>query len=680
MPLIPDSTATSPTRGRNPLVASTSVPPEDETHSAGWPPPADRRSPDETGTGAVDPWAQSAPELLPLDDEDPTPAAVIAAAHSAAPPDDEQPTAPLAGYAPSSVEPQSGTLAGFAGPRAEPPTRPVAAYQPARAEPPTLPPAHHVQQAAADATFVPPPAPMPPTGHAAAGLPGGRPAPGAWPASAVPGGYPVSTAPAGYPAAAPPTAYPAGMPGGAPPVSGMPGYPVSGIPGYPPHPASGVPGGHPVAWPQVGPPPSRRRWGRVLAFVVVVLVVVCLVAGGLAVLAFPWLKDRISGTGPTGAPSPGPNAPFTARQAWIKDRIGAALTEQHRALLAGDEAGYLSVVDPAAPQVLDGIRTQFRSLRAMRVAGWTDEPSNPTPVAADGGEQWSTELRGTPCFVTPTCAKAGARAQTRWRIRDGRAWLVEWQPVSAQPSPHPWQVAELAADAGERTVVATTPDFAGKLPKLLAEAEKAAKVADRFARAGAAPSRYVVYYAGPAEWRRWFTWNPGDTVSGVALRVSVERWELMLYDDNITPEVLGGVLRHELTHASSLAGPFKDGDTMWWLHEGLAEYALMDGARVRDYLRMPAIRQFVADGWNGDVEFRDPPKGTRGWLVSARYGMSALAVRHMADRFGEARLVEFFHRVVHDGVTVPVAARETLGVEWAALERDCADFIRDSVG
>lgn len=663
MPLIPDSTATSSTRDRNPLVASTSVPPEDETHSAGWPPPADRRSPDETGTGAVDPWAQSAPDLLPLDEEDPTPAAVIAAAHSAAPPDDEQPTAPLAGYAPPQVEPPTAATATLTGLPAAAPQVPAVPYPPARPEPPTSPPAGHARQIAADTTFVPRPAPMPPPGPPVAATPGGYPA-------SAPGGY----APApGYPASGTPTGYPAS--GGGylvPPVSGIPA-------GYPPHPVSGVPGGPPVAWPQGGlPPRPRRRWGRVLALVVVVLVVVCLVAGGLAVLAFPWLKDRFAGTGPAGAPSPGPNAPFTARQAWIKDRIGAALTVQHRALLAGDEAGYLSVVDAAAPQVLDGMQTQFRSLRAMRVAGWTDEPSNPTPVAADGGEQWSTELRGTPCFVTPTCAKAGARAKTQWRIREGRAWLTEWRPVSEQPSPHPWQVAELVADAGERTVVATTPEFAAELPKLLAEAEKAAKVADRFARADAAPSRYVVYYAGSQEWRRWFTWNPGDTVSGVALRVSVERWELMLYDDNITPEVLGGVLRHELTHASSLAGPFKDSDTMWWLHEGLAEYALMDGARVRDYLRMPAIRQLVQDGWNGDVEFKDPAKGTKGWIVSARYGMSALAVRHLADRFGEARLVEFFHRVVHDGVTVPVAARETLGVEWAALERDCADFIRDS--
>ncbi|WP_144121657.1 hypothetical protein [Catellatospora sichuanensis] len=639
------------------------MPPEDETHSAGWPPPADRRSPDETGTGAVDPWARSAPELLPLDEEDPTPAAVIAAAHSAAPPDDEQPTAPLAGYAP---------------PQVEPPTLPLAAYAPP-----------------AEVTFVQPATPMPPVSSVPGGYPppgssapGGYPVsatPGGYPVSATPGGYPVSATPGGYPVSATPGGYPvSGMPGGghqARPVSGMPGYPVSGIPGgYPPFPASGVPGGHPAGWPQGGPPPRpRRRWGRLLAIVAVVVLVFCLVAGGLAVLAFPWLKNRLDGAAPTGAPSPGPNAPFAARQAWIKDRIGAALTEQHRALLAGDEAAYLSVVDTAAPQVLDGMRTQFRSLRAMRVAQWSDEPSNPTPVAAEGGEQWSTELRGTPCFVTPTCAKAGARAQTRWRIRDGRAWLIEWRPVAAQPSPHPWQVAELVADAGERTVVATTPDYAGELPTLLAEAEKAARVADRFARAGAVPARYVVYYAGSDEWRRWFTWNPGDTVSGVALRVSVERWELMLYDDNITPEVLGGVLRHELTHASSLAGPFKDSDSMWWLHEGLAEYALMDGARVRDYLRMPAIRQLVEDGWNGDVEFTDPPKGTKGWIVSARYGMSALAVRHLADRFGEDRLVEFFHRVVHDGVTVPVAARETLGVEWAVLERECADFIRHSV-
>ncbi|WP_155373984.1 hypothetical protein [Catellatospora vulcania] len=633
------------------------MPPEDETPSAGWPPPADRRSPDETGTGAVDPWAQSAPDLLPLDDEDPTPAAVIAAAYSAAPPDDEQPTAPLAGYAPSPVEPPTAPLAGLPG---------------TRTEPPTLPPAGYARQAA-DTTFVPPPTPMPPSGPPPAGpppaghpvsaapgpwptsalpagAPGGHPvsaAPGPWPTSALPGGHPVSAAPAGYPASAVPGGYPA---------AAQPGYPVSGVPGgYPAYPASGVPGGYQVAWPQVGPPPRPRRRWRLVVLVAVVLVVVCLVAGGLAVVTFPWFKDK------------------------VKDRIGAALTEQHRALLAGDEAAYLSVIDPEAKPVLDGMRRQFRSLRAMRVAGWSDAPSNPVPVGAEDGDLWSTELHGTPCFVTPTCATAGAQAQTRWRIRAGRAWLVEWLPVATRPSPHPWQVSELVADAGERTVVATTPQFAGELPTLLAEAEKAALVADRFARAGAAPSRYVVYYAGRAEWQRWFTWNPGNTVSGIAVQVSTERWELMLYDVNITPEVLGGVLRHELTHASSLVGPFKNPDTQWWLHEGLADYALMDGAPVREYIRLPAIRRLVETGWDGDVESAEPPESTDGWMVSARYGMSALAMAHVAERFGEPLLVEFFHRVVHDNLTVEAAAQEVLGVEWAALERECADFIRHSV-
>ncbi|MEV0454320.1 hypothetical protein [Catellatospora methionotrophica] len=663
------------------------MPPEDENPSAGWPPPADRRSPDETGTGAVDPWARSAPELLPLDDEDPTPAAVIAAAHSAAPPDDEQPTAPLAGYAQAPVGPAPlGGLEAYV----EPPTAPTAPFAASPAEPPTLPPAAFAPQAAADLTFVPPPAPMPPSGYPPpAAPPSGYPvsaAPAGHPASASPAGYPTSGSPGGYPVSATPGGYPASPTPGGFSVSGMPGGgfaapPVSGTPGgYPPYPASGVPGGHPVAWPPGGPPVRpRRRWGRLLAVVALVMVVVCLIVGGVAVVAFPWLKERFDGTAPSGVPSPGPNAPFAARQAWIKSRIGSALTEQRRALLAGDEQAYLAVVDSTAPQVLDGMRTQFRSLRAMRVAGWTDEPTNPTAVAAEGGEQWTTELRGSPCFVTSTCAKAGARAQTRWRIHDDRAWLVEWTPVTAQPSPHPWQVAELVADAGERTVVATTPAYAGELPVLLAEAEKAAKVADRFARAGATPSRYVVYYAGPDEWRRWFTWNPGDTVSGVALRVSVERWELMLYEDNITPEVLSGVLRHELTHASSLAGPFKDSDTMWWLHEGLADYAGMNGRPVRDYLRLPAIKRLVESGWDGDVEFADPPPNTAGWVVSARYGISGLTMTHLADRFGEAKLVEFFHRVVHDGVTVQDGAREIFGTDWAALERECAEFVRHSV-
>ncbi len=602
--------------------------PEDANDAAGPALPAGWQPFEDTGTAPVDPWAHDGAGLptehLPLDHEDPTPSAVITAAQSA-PPTGEPPTAPI-----------------------------TVAPLPADPSPP-------------DATTVLPTAPPP---AAAPPPPQGT---GTWPAAQPPqgsGAWPVvqpSQGSGAWPVVPPqgtgswPVAQPHGT-GAHPVVSGVPYYPPQQVP----------------AWPVV--PPPRRRWGRLIVLLAVLLVVACLAAGGTAVLVFPWLRDRVTGggSGPDGsAPSPGPGASLPVRQAWIKERIGAALVAQQKALLSGDERGYLAVVDPAAEvQVRDALRRLFRSLRAMPVAAWTEQPTHPLP--APDGQAWVTELRSTPCFVTPTCAAAPARTATRWRIVDGRALLREWAPLHVRPSPHPWQVAELVAKAGSRTVVATTPEHADRLARLLAEAEKAAKVADRFARGGKVPPRYVVYHAGDGAWGTWFSWQPEQHVSGGSVQVGADRWEIVLNERDAGPGLAGGVLRHELAHAASLAGLRDDDARQWWLHEGLADYAGMDGRPVREYLRLPEIRRLVR-GWDGDVENALPAKGTASWRVSALYGVSGLTARYLADRFGEAKFVDFFHRVVHDGKAVPEVAPQVFGVEWAALERDCAAYVRRTV-
>ena len=43
-----------------------------------------------------------------------------------------------------------------------------------------------------------------------------------------------------------------------------------------------------------------------------------------------------------------------------------------------------------------------------------------------------------------------------------------------------------------------------ELPGLLAQAETAARAADRYAIGGRPPDRYLVYYAGKGEWQRWY--------------------------------------------------------------------------------------------------------------------------------------------------------------------------------
>ncbi|MFD0594776.1 hypothetical protein ACFQZ4_22205 [Catellatospora coxensis] len=132
---------------------------------------------------------------------------------------------------------------------------------------------------------------------------------------------------------------------------------------------------------------------------------------------------------------------------------------QREALLAGDEKGYLSVVDPTATGALDGLRVQFRSLRAMQVAAWSDRGYQPSPSPND---EWSVRLNSTPCFVIAVCNESRTPSFMRWRIEDDRAVLVHWEPGDKDGAP--WQTDELVALAGARTVVATTPSSNGSCP------------------------------------------------------------------------------------------------------------------------------------------------------------------------------------------------------------------------
>jgi hypothetical protein len=455
-------------------------------------------------------------------------------------------------------------------------------------------------------------------------------------------------------------------------------YPDSyAVPG--PQPAPGPPPGFgaPYPYPTLWPDPAllhrpRRRWGRVIGLVATGLTLACAAAGGLAVVLVPPVLDQLAAAGtqtPGTAPSPQPDDKLSVRQAWVKERIDAALAVQREALLAGDEKAYLSVVEPTATDALDRLRIQFRSLRAMQVAAWTDRGYQPSPSPND---EWQVRLSSTPCFVVAVCNESRTPSFMRWRIEDGRAVLAYWEPGDKDGGA-PWQTDELVALAGARTVVATTPVFERELPMLLREAEKAAKVADRYA-VGTPPTRYPVYYADSREWERWYGGHPPDWAGGVAIPVTRERYELVLNGAYLTRAGLGELMRHELAHASSLAGA-GGGYGSWWLVEGLAEEAGANGAKPAAYPAMAEVRRFVKK-WNRDIELAAPGEKTPESEVAGRYGVAYLAVHRLVARFGFAKAMAFFKSVLHFRKEAALAAPEQLGVSWAAVERDLVDYVR----
>jgi len=256
-----------------------------------------------------------------------------------------------------------------------------------------------------------------------------------------------------------------------------------------------------------------------VAFGTVLVLVLCatpLVAG---VVVLNRLSGEPGGEGAGAAvASPEPGDPPSVTSDWVSDRISKAVEKQAAALLGGDENGYLAPAE-AGTQVSRHLRREFRTLRAMRVAKW--EPAlRSTAVRMNQSGEWGADLVVQHCFVTPDCDPVEVTLRTRWRDGAEQPKLIAIDP--AEPSgdrPRPWETDELVATVGDRTLVAAPRAFRERLPELQREAERAAKIADRYAVDGAPPDRYLVFYAGPNEWKLWYGGDRPEWTAGYAVPV-----------------------------------------------------------------------------------------------------------------------------------------------------------------
>ncbi|WP_117208373.1 hypothetical protein [Allorhizocola rhizosphaerae] len=421
-------------------------------------------------------------------------------------------------------------------------------------------------------------------------------------------------------------------------------------------------GNVPPPMPALPPPPPRvrRPWGRWIGVAVGIVAVFCVASTVVVVKVADLLSQPRARTSPAAQEPP------------EMQRVRAALDRQRSALLGGDEAGYLSIIDPTAgDEDRQAMRRQFAALRAMKVSEWRDDLRSPID-RADG--RWSVEVASKVCFVTSPCDDGFAVAETVWLVTADAATLVDWE---AENHPHPWQLSELVSASGERTVVATTKEHASRLPSILRAAEEAAVVADRFAYEKK-PARYVVYFAGRSEWQRWFRLNLADWTGAVAVSVSDHRYEVVLNGSDMSNDAVAGHLRHELTHASTLPGRHKDNERLWWLKEGIAELAEANGAPMRHHPGLLDAADALAASTTG-FELAEPANSATDEQVSGAYAVAYLAVRCLSERFGERRMVEFFHAVVHEDATYVKASAGVFGVDWSVLNQGCLDYVTSAV-
>ncbi|WP_433314427.1 hypothetical protein [Micromonospora chersina] len=428
-----------------------------------------------------------------------------------------------------------------------------------------------------------------------------------------------------------------------------------------------APGVHPIV--AGGGPPARRRWRLWAVLGLVLVLVACGVPG---VLLLGLVRDA------AGRPAADRDDRGTPAERQLRARMTAQLDRQAAALLDGDRAGFLAVAEPAARPALT---RRYAALRALRVTTWRPVADG-VPAAADRPGEWRLTVTVGYCFVVPACTPSSVELGTRWWVAgDAEPLLTAVEESRATPAgARPWEVSDLAVAVGKRAVVATTPALRAKLPGLLAQAEAAATVADLYAVAAPPPDRYLVYYAGRAEWQRWYGGGRPKWTAGYAVGVGGGHHDVVLNAQSLSPGGVDDLLRHELTHAASLPdGGYADRSS-WWLVEGLAEYAGADGQPVDRYEGLAEARKLVRGGWNGRLDALAPADDASDDRVGGAYGIGYLAVHHLVDRFGEQRVLDFFRAVVHERRSMAEAADEVFGEPWSGLHDDCVAYLRAVAG
>lgn len=425
---------------------------------------------------------------------------------------------------------------------------------------------------------------------------------------------------------------------------------------------------------------------------IAVLVVLAVLAAGTGVLVLRWGGDQPAGPAAAAqaAPVGSAPAPVAKTSPTPSDAVEAVLAAQSAALLRGDERGWLAAVDPARPKLLARYRSMYRSLRALGVSHF-EYHAYVTPPKGRAATTLRVRADATYCFSVDTCpgyedddydgpprishVLAFTAVRGRYVItRIGRAP----QPSHLQPTP--WEDDDLVFAQGRRVTVAAPRRAARNLNAVVALADRAAAVNDRFARyVGNPQRRYRVYLADEKAWRSWYGGQRNDWIIGYEIPLNDAGGDIVLRASrHSSRRELLNTLQHEMGHVVTLTGEYRGGDGGdRWLREGIAEYIGWYPKRAMASLRRPAVHAAVHGGRRPTTIAAKPLPNSAGPRAgNAFYGLGHFAVDCLAEKFGERELFDFVRLRLRADNTLDQASRDAFGTSFKAVDKACVAWIR----
>jgi uncharacterized protein YukE len=362
--------------------------------------------------------------------------------------------------------------------------------------------------------------------------------------------------------------------------------------------------------------------------------------------------------------------PATVDIAGAADRLVGQL---EAALRTGDRAAFLQIWT-ADPRARSQARQLFHNLTALKARV---DLSVALATAGHADVQVTWGLRGIDHRTATTSIVVDLSAA------GSKVWVSGVRQAALTRRPI-WMLGWLTVPRGPETVTAaTTPATARQVQNLLEQANRDVRAVDRSWQGS------LVAYV-PSDQRGFDSMVEGypgqyDHIAGVASSVDGSAADGSAQMIAINPAIFATLsaagrrvlMTHEATHLATNATSSRAPD---WLVEGFADYVAIRAAGVpAGLVAGPALGQ-LGEGLlrdlpsDADFSERDPDHQQQA------YALSWLAVRMLAQRYGERHLISFYHAALASPERLDQLLRTHLSTsldevtrQWRRLLRGLAD-------
>jgi hypothetical protein len=418
-------------------------------------------------------------------------------------------------------------------------------------------------------------------------------------------------------------------------------------------------------------------------------------AGGVLALAVA-VSTGIVAFGPLRAePSAGPVPAVKAAEAETKkpatpfEQADSALAQQAAALLKGDEKRWLAAVDPRNTKLVARYRTMFRSLRGLGVSHFEyhtyQRPGGRGGAVAMGASvAFCLSMSACPEYDSdPDSGPPRIEQALTLRPVDG-SYVISGLGAAEKPNylqPMPWESGDLVFANGRRVTVVATRKQAKNLQRVLAVAEKAATVNDRYAAYIDNPQqRYRVYLADDKTWKSWYGGIDDKWTVAYAVPLNTAGTDVVLRMSELDDDkrLLTTTVQHELGHVVTVGGvSTRDFGEDQWLSEGIAEYIGWAPKHAKDSWRRQGVRNaFQKARKPKTIAAKALGDNASDKAGDAFYGLAHFAVDCMAQQYGERKLFEFVRLTLRKDYNYDTASRDAFGKPFATVDKGCLTWIK----